>query len=89
MLVGKITKVIKLVKNKAEAAKIANQYAPEHMELMTNDNQYYIDNISTAGAIFIGPYTLNLLGIIWQDLAMCFQHMGQQNFLLVCLYMIF
>ncbi len=55
-------KVIKLVKNKAEAAKIANQYAPEHMELMTNDNQYYIDNISTAGAIFIGSYTPESIG---------------------------
>ena len=55
-------KIIEIAKDKQEAVRIANNLAPEHMELVTNNNQYFVDNITTAGAIFIGPYSTESMG---------------------------
>lgn len=46
-----------LVKNLDEAVDVANQLAPEHLEIMVNSYKRIIKKIKHAGAIFVGPYT--------------------------------
>ncbi|MBE9511130.1 MAG: histidinol dehydrogenase [Bacteroidetes bacterium] len=36
---------------------IVNEYAPEHLILVTENNDFYIENIINAGSVFIGNYT--------------------------------
>ena len=45
------------VKDMDEAACIANSYAPEHLEIMTEMPEKVARNITAAGAIFLGPWT--------------------------------
>ena len=45
------------VKDMDEAARIANSYAPEHLEIMTEMPEKVARNITAAGAIFLGPWT--------------------------------
>ncbi|HAF16578.1 MAG TPA: histidinol dehydrogenase, partial [Blastocatellia bacterium] len=45
-----------------EACAIANELAPEHLELMTNDNEGVAAQIREAGAIFFGPHTPEAVG---------------------------
>lgn len=45
-----------------EACAIVNQLAPEHLELMTQDDEGLAARISHAGAIFFGPYTPEVAG---------------------------
>jgi len=40
-----------------EACHVANRFAPEHMQIITRDNQAVLANIHNAGAIFLGPHT--------------------------------
>ncbi len=40
-----------------DAVKIANEYAPEHLEIQCADAGEYAKKISSAGAIFIGEWT--------------------------------
>lgn len=51
-----------LVESLDQAIKIANEVAPEHCEIMTRNPDKIVNNITTAGAIFIGPYTPTVLG---------------------------
>ena len=53
---------IVLVASLDEACAIANELAPEHLELMTDDNERVATQISDAGAIFFGPDTPEALG---------------------------
>ncbi|RLJ68911.1 histidinol dehydrogenase [Lacinutrix venerupis] len=39
------------------ALDIINDYAPEHLILCTNDNDFFVNNIINAGSVFIGNYT--------------------------------
>ena len=50
------------VRDLDEACAIANRIAPEHLELSLADADQWVDKISNAGAIFIGPYTSESLG---------------------------
>ena len=45
-----------------EACAIANELAPEHLELMTNDNEGVATQIREAGAIFFGAHTPEAVG---------------------------
>ena len=45
-----------------DASAIANILAPEHLQLMTNNNPFFIDNITKAGAIFVGDDTSEAIG---------------------------
>jgi len=36
---------------------LVNEYAPEHLILATENNDFYIDNIMNAGSVFVGNYT--------------------------------
>ncbi len=46
----------------AEAIEIANDIAPEHLELCAEDAMQYLPMIKNAGSIFLGRYTPEALG---------------------------
>lgn len=50
------------VRSMEEACDIANQIAPEHLEISTTEPERWADLIRHAGAIFLGPYTSESLG---------------------------
>lgn len=54
--------VILLADSVKEAIDIANQIAPEHLELIVKDPFSYIGEIKNAGSIFLGSYSPEPLG---------------------------
>lgn len=46
-----------MAKNLDEAAQIANNIAPEHLEIIVKRPQKLLNKIRNAGAIFLGPYS--------------------------------
>jgi histidinol dehydrogenase len=46
-----------LATSEEQAAGIANEFAPEHLSLMTRHNEKIAASISTAGAVFIGNFS--------------------------------
>jgi len=53
---------ILLVDNLTEACEIVNELAPEHVELMTANDETVANDIKQAGAIFLGAYSPEALG---------------------------
>ncbi|RTZ43265.1 histidinol dehydrogenase [Candidimonas sp. SYP-B2681] len=51
-----------LVQDLDEACEIANNIAPEHLEISTENPQQWADKIRHAGAIFLGRYSSESLG---------------------------
>ena len=51
-----------VVRDLAEAARIANRVAPEHMEIATRDPRALLPLIRHAGAIFLGHYASEAIG---------------------------
>ncbi|HMV03979.1 MAG TPA: histidinol dehydrogenase [Accumulibacter sp.] len=51
-----------LVRDLAEACRIANRIAPEHLELALANAEDWLTHIRHAGAIFLGPFTSESLG---------------------------
>jgi len=45
-----------VAENLDRAIDFANQYAPEHLQIMTDDPYAVLDRIKHAGSIFLGPY---------------------------------
>jgi sulfopropanediol 3-dehydrogenase len=43
--------------DRREAVAIANDYAPEHIEIHTEDVDYYLENLRNYGSLFLGPET--------------------------------
>jgi histidinol dehydrogenase len=54
--------VFVLAKNLAQAVEITNRFAPEHLEVMTKNATAVAKKLTTAGAIFLGPWTPTVLG---------------------------
>ena len=54
--------VLVLAKDMKQAITIANQFAPEHCELMTKNNPQVLRQLKTAGAVFLGPWTPTVVG---------------------------
>lgn len=46
-----------LIENINDAIDLVNDYAPEHLIVCTNNNEFIIDTIENAGSVFIGNYT--------------------------------
>lgn len=46
-----------LVDNLAEACVEADRIASEHVQILTRDNDYFLENMTNYGALFIGPRT--------------------------------
>jgi histidinol dehydrogenase len=51
-----------VAKDMREAARIANEIAPEHLEVITGNPQEFLPLIKNAGAIFLGQWTPESLG---------------------------
>lgn len=51
-----------VTKDLAEACRIADTIAPEHLEISTDDPEKWMDYIHHAGSIFLGRYTAEVLG---------------------------
>lgn len=46
-----------LCKDNAEMLAVADDIASEHVQIMTNDDDYFVDNMKHYGALFVGPET--------------------------------
>ncbi len=51
-----------VTRNENEAIDLANQLAPEHLELSVQSPRKFLPKIKNAGAIFLGPYTTESFG---------------------------
>jgi histidinol dehydrogenase len=51
-----------LVRDRAHMMAVANDYAPEHLELLVRDPDALVDGLRTCGAIFVGPHTPEAAG---------------------------
>jgi histidinol dehydrogenase len=51
-----------VVESLAEASTLVNELAPEHVEIVTSDDEAVARNIRHAGAIFLGGYTPEAVG---------------------------
>ena len=51
-----------VVKNLEQAVELINDFAPEHLEIITKNARNIANKIRNAGAIFIGEYTCESLG---------------------------
>lgn len=51
-----------LASSPAEAAEIANRYAPEHLILQLREPRRLLPRVTTAGSVFVGPWTPESLG---------------------------
>lgn len=48
---------IMLFKNTTVCVDFINEYAPEHLIIVTKEEAYFLDNIVNAGSVFLGNYT--------------------------------
>ncbi|MDN3723467.1 histidinol dehydrogenase [Aequorivita sp. SDUM287046] len=46
-----------LVETNLMAINLINEYAPEHFLIVSNEEDFFIENIQNAGSVFIGSYT--------------------------------
>lgn len=46
-----------LVEDNKEALKVADDLAYEHVQILTEDEDYFLDNMTNYGALFVGPRT--------------------------------
>ncbi len=46
-----------LADSAADMIRIADEIASEHVEILTQDPQYFLDNLTNYGALFLGPRT--------------------------------
>jgi len=53
---------ILVVTDLTEASGIVNELAPEHLQLLTSDNNQFAQKIKHAGAIFLGEYSPEAVG---------------------------
>ncbi len=51
-----------LTKTLEEAVEICNAFAPEHLSLVVEDEEKWLDEIRTAGAIYLGPLAAVAVG---------------------------
>jgi histidinol dehydrogenase len=54
--------LIGVVDDLAQAVTFANEYAPEHLGIMTADNHAILDGINNAGSVFLGPWSAQPAG---------------------------
>jgi len=48
---------IYIAENREEAVALADDYAPEHLEIQTADPDYYLQNLRNYGSLFVGAET--------------------------------
>ena len=50
------------VRDMAEACEVANLYGPEHLSIQTEEAERLVEEISAAGAVFVGRWAAETLG---------------------------
>lgn len=60
--IEKIEPVGVLARDIAHAVEITNRFAPEHCEVITRQTRRVAQRITTAGAIFVGPWSPTVVG---------------------------
>lgn len=45
------------VESKEEAVEVADEYASEHLQVMTADDDFFLDNLTNYGSLFVGEAT--------------------------------
>jgi sulfopropanediol 3-dehydrogenase len=48
---------IYIAESREEAIAVADDYAPEHLEIQTSDTDYYLENLRNYGSLFVGAET--------------------------------
>ncbi len=48
---------IYIADNQEEAVRLSDDYAPEHIEIHTQNTEYYLKNLRNYGSLFLGPET--------------------------------
>ena len=43
-----------MVGSREDAVRISDRYAPEHLEILTSDLDYYLENLTNYGSLFLG-----------------------------------
>jgi histidinol dehydrogenase len=51
--------------SRSKALRTINALAPEHLEIITENPESWLDGIQNAGAVFLGPYSPEPLGDYW------------------------
>lgn len=46
--------IVYVAESREEAVSISDDYAPEHLELQTSDNDYFFEHLTNYGSLFIG-----------------------------------
>lgn len=46
-----------VTRNLRDAVQFTNEYAPEHLELITKKSRELLKSVTSAGAVFVGPWT--------------------------------
>jgi sulfopropanediol 3-dehydrogenase len=49
--------IVYVAENKSEAVELSDDYAPEHLELHVEDTNYFFENLTNYGSLFIGEET--------------------------------
>jgi histidinol dehydrogenase len=53
---------IVVARSREEAMRVANEFGPEHLEIVAEDAATLVDQVENAGAVFVGPYAPVSLG---------------------------
>ncbi len=53
---------IVVIESEAQACELINEYAPEHLEIISKDEDKILKKINNAGSVFLGPYSSEPLG---------------------------
>lgn len=53
---------VTVCEDREEAARVADAYAAEHLELQTSDNEWYADRLRNYGSLFVGEETTVAFG---------------------------
>jgi len=51
-----------IVENEDQACKLINEYAPEHLEIISKNENEILEKINNAGSVFLGKYSSEPLG---------------------------
>lgn len=60
--VGKAGLALVQVPSLGDALELANAFAPEHLELLVDDAATLAEKVTTAGCVFVGPYSATAFG---------------------------
>ena len=66
--------LIVICENYESCVELSNNFAPEHLEILALDSEKILKGIENAGAIFLGKWTPEAVGVIWLDQIILYLH---------------